>query len=111
MTNQIVGSAFVATKTPSELDDWQINWATRGLGSDTISTSAWAVAAASDGALSDLGINTPSPGKTDTTTRVWLSNGIAGNSYLVTNTVTTSGGRELEESFIVDCTAQRLIGN
>ena len=111
MTNQVVGSAFLATKTPAELDDWQIDWTTRGLGTDTISTSTWSVPGASEGSTSDLNITSPAPTKTTTSTTVWLSGGIAGNSYLVTNTIVTSGGRELEETFIVDCISQRLIGN
>jgi hypothetical protein len=111
MTNQVLGSAYVATKTPAEIDDWQINWATRGLGTDTIASSHWSVDQASEGVTTDLGINSPTPtiGSPATTTTVWLSGGLAGRSYLVTNIVTTSGGRSLDESFIVDCVAYRLI--
>jgi hypothetical protein len=113
MTNQVIGSAYVATKTPSEHDDWEIDWSTRGLGSDTIVASVWSVDAASGGSASDLTTSTPSPtiGNPATNTTVWLSGGIAGASYIVTNSVTTSGTRVLTESFLVDCVPYRLISN
>ena len=92
------------TKAITEVEDITIDWSTRGLGTDTITGSVWSVSP------SDLIINSPAPTNTTTTTTVWLSGGTAGNQYLVTNIITTAGGRTLSETFIVDCVAQRLIG-
>lgn len=91
------------TKTPAEILDYEINWATRGLGTDTIDTSEWSVFP------SGLGTTSPAPTKTATTTTVWLSGGVADTNYLVTNTITTVGGRELQDSFILNCIAQRVV--
>jgi hypothetical protein len=94
---------LVLTQTTTEILDWTINWATRGLGTDTIATSTWAI---SPSGLTDA---SPSPTFTNTTTTVWLSGGTAGTFYTITNTITTAGGREMQESFIINCIAQRFI--
>ena len=88
------GEQFIAEKTPDEIDDWMLNWADRDLGSDIIVGSSWRVSPAG------LTIGEPLPYYTQTFSVVWLSGGQAGVPYLVTNTVTTDGGRTLEESFV-----------
>lgn len=84
-----------AYKTPNEIKDYTIDWTETLADGEIILMSAWSAAAG-------IGINTPDPviviGGTATT--VWLSGGVSGNSYLVTNTIITNGGREYEESFI-----------
>lgn len=107
MTTVIPGTLVVVDKTPSEIEDFQINWALRGLGTDTIASSSWTT-----NAPTDLQIATsPAPSSTTTTATAFLTGGTAGNSYIVTNTVTTSGGRELQESFVCNCIQYRLITN
>jgi hypothetical protein len=91
------------TKTPDEILDYEINWATRGLGTDTIATSVWSVFPAG------LEIAAPAPTFTSTSATVWLSGGIADTNYLVTNTITTDGGREFQDSFILNCIAYRVV--
>jgi hypothetical protein len=93
----------VLQQTPASILDYTINWATRGLGTDTIVSSSWIVSP------SDMSCSSPAPSFTDTTTTVWLSGGTAGVFYAVTNTITTTGGREMEETFILECVAQQLI--
>ena len=88
-------------QTPSELLDYTINWATRGLGTDTISTSGFA-ASSSDLTLSNMS-------NTNTTTTFWLTGGVPGNFYNITNTILTAGGREMQETVVYECIAQRLI--
>ncbi|CAN5262960.1 hypothetical protein BH10PLA2_BH10PLA2_00630 [soil metagenome] len=92
-------AAIVQTST--ENLDWTIDWSTRGIDVDTISTSEWAVTSGAV-TLSDKA-------NTATTTTVWVTGGIAGAFYTLTNTITTSGGRTLQESVIYNCIAQRLI--
>ena len=93
----------IVTQTPTEIIDWTIDWSTRGLGTDTIASSSWAV--------SPAGMSTSSsPASfTNTTTTVWLSGGTPTTFYAITNTIITAGGREMQETFIINCIAQRLI--
>lgn len=64
--------------------DYSLNWAPWLSDGETISTSTWA----SD---SGLGIGTDSENEGVTT--VWLSGGMLGRSYAVTNHIVTSEGR------------------
>lgn len=85
----------------TENQDWEINWATRGMGTDTIATSLWSV--------SPLDLNIGVISNTPTTTTVWLSGGTIGVFYTVTNIITTVGGRTMQESFIMNITATEYI--
>ncbi len=76
-------------KDPSDVLDYQINWAD-ALEADTISTSTWTVPAGSS-----LTINSSSSAPTSST--VWLGGGVAG-THLVTNSIVTAGGRTIERS-------------
>ena len=67
------------TKDPNAVETWTIDWSPK-LGSDTINTSAWVVAA---------GITNAADSKTTTTTTIKLSGGTAGTTYTITNTVVT----------------------
>lgn len=75
-------------KDPSDVLDFQLDYSV-WLNSDTISTSSWDA---------ESGITVDSDTKTDTTTTVWLSGGAAGRRYIVTNTITTVGGRTKQQS-------------
>lgn len=111
MTTQIPviepGTLLTVDKTPSELEDFEIDWSQRGLGPDTIASSSWTTSAPADLQIA----SSPAPSFTSTNATAWLDNGTAGTSYIVTNTITTSGGRTLQESFVCNCIAYRLITN
>jgi hypothetical protein len=80
-------------KDPEAVLDYQINWAAQMTqDSDTISTSVWDA---------EAGITIDSESETTTAATVWLSGGTAGNSYTVTNTITTAGSRTDERSIEV----------
>ena len=96
------GKPNLEEQTPAEILDYTINWGSFGLGTDTIVSSSWAVTP------SDLIDNSPAPSFTSTMTTVWLSGATAGIYYLVTNTINTAGGREMQYSFILKCIPQRL---
>ena len=85
----------------SELLDWTINWAARGLGTDTIASSAWGQSSA-DFTISNIS-------HTTTTTTFWLTGGNPSNSYSITNTIVTAGGRTMQETVNYLCIAQRII--
>ena len=80
------------TKDPDAVLDYSIDWS-KWLAGDQIQTSEWTV---SDPAI--LGAN---DSNTATRTTVWLSGGMAGQSYTITNRITTSGGRTDDRSFTV----------
>lgn len=96
-------STSTIQQTPQELLDYIIDWATRGLGTDTINGSSY-TQSSSDFTLSNKSIGSP-----PTTTTFWITGGVAGEYYTITNTVTTAGGRTLQETVIYQCIAQRLI--
>jgi hypothetical protein len=86
----------VVAKTPSEVKDFSLNWAT-DLGTDTISSSAFA-------------INLPGPSITQSTNTTQsatggISGGVIGTFYQVTNTINTAGGRTLTKTFMLEILA------
>lgn len=88
----------VVKKMPLQLADYTLNWADRLLnGTDTIVTSSWA---SSDPAL-NVNADPPQITNSGVWTTLWMSGGVIGKTYIVTNTVTTALSRTLEQSFIV----------
>jgi hypothetical protein len=79
------------TKDPNAVLDFTIDWES-WLDGDTISASTW---------TPEAGITVDSDTDTDTTTTVWLSGGTAGQSYRVTNHITTAAGREEDRTLII----------
>lgn len=88
-------------QTPTELLDRTIDWSTRGLGTDTISTSAWTV--------TPTGPTMNNLSNDATTTTMWLTGGVAGTVYKITNTIVTTGGRTMQETISFLCLANRQI--
>ena len=75
-----MGKTFV--KDPNAKLDYHIDWSD-WLGSDTISSSAWAV---------PDGVTQESDDYSPTTTTVWMSGGTAGESYDLVNQIETAAG-------------------
>ena len=82
-------SSFI--KDPDSILDYQFDWEL-WLNGDEIDTSVWVVPA---------GLTEDSKANTTTTTTVWLSAGVLGQRYEVTNRITTVGGRTEDRLFIV----------
>ena len=78
-------------KDPHAVLDYSVDW-TRWLAGDEIATSEWIVGA---------GITKASETNSPTKATVWLSGGEAGQSYSVTNRITTTGGRTEDRSFTI----------
>lgn len=78
-------------KSPASIFDYTIDW-TDELGGDTIVTSTWAV---------DNGLTQDSESETTTTTTIFVSGGVAGTVYQLTNTI-TSASRTYEQSIFVN---------
>ena len=91
---------FPDPKDPDAVLDYDIHWNDNDAGTneagddgwlqgDTIATSTWIVPA---------GLTKDSDSKTTTTATVWLSGGVEGESYVITNRITTAGGRTDDRS-------------
>jgi hypothetical protein len=76
------------SKDPDDIDDFDIDWSARLVTDETISTSTW---------LLPSGITRVSDTNTATTTTIILAAGSAGALYTLTNRITTSGGRTLDQ--------------
>ena len=77
-------------KDPNAVLDYRINWSTWLYG-DNISNSIWT---ADEGLI----VHSIKSSFTDTTTTVWVSGGTVGNTYTVTNRITTVSGRRNDRS-------------
>lgn len=71
-------------KDPDATLDYQIDWSSWLATGETISSSAWIV---------PDGLTEVSDSNTTTTATIWLSGGTDGESYRITNRVTTTAGR------------------
>ena len=77
-------------KDPQAILDYSLDWGP-WLDGDTIATSNWVVE-------SPLVIESASEVFTATTTTLFISGGDAGQSYSITNTITTAAGRTDERT-------------
>lgn len=75
-------------KDPDERLDYVIDWSKR-LGSDTIITSTW---------ILPSGINTDLNTFTNKATTIWLTGGTVGQTYAITNRITTAGTRIMDQT-------------
>ena len=79
------------TKDPNAVLDYSIDW-TRWLAGDQIAASEWMVPS---------GLTNMADSKTATSATAWLSGGTVGQSYTVTNRITTAAGRTEDRSFTI----------
>lgn len=75
-------------KDPDEVLDYQIDWTAR-LDGDTIDTSDW---------IMPNSITKDSATFSDTASTIWISGGLLGSSVVLTNRITTAGGRTMDQS-------------
>lgn len=96
-----------APKDPDSKLDYEINWlnwltsidVVTGIPViDTIASSAWV------DVHSDLTVETDH--FTDSTTTVWLTGGVIGETYEVTNRITTAAGRIQDQTVKLECKAR-----
>ena len=80
-------------KDPDSILDYSVDWG-YWLSDvvDTISTSTWIV---------ESGLTEITNTNTTTTSTIWISGGTLGTTYLVTNRITTAGGRSEDKSFYI----------
>ena len=78
-------------KDPDAIIDYSIDWSD-WLQSDTISTGTWVVPA---------GIIETQRVQTESICTIYLSSGTAGNTYSVTNRITTANGRVNDQTIFI----------
>jgi hypothetical protein len=88
-------------KDPADVKDYDINWVPE-LGTDTIVSSNWSIVAGTG-----LVINTNQ--FTTTRTKVWLSAGVIGQTYVLQNTITTTAGDTEVETVVLNIKAKSII--
>ena len=77
-------------KSPASVFDYTIDW-TDELGGDTIVTSVWAV---------DAGLTEDSESEATSSTTIFVSGGVAGETYQLVNTI-TSASRTYEQRIAI----------
>lgn len=83
-------------KDPNAKLDYVMDWSD-WLGTDTIASSTW---------VTPAGLTATAPTNTTTTATVWLEAGTVGTQYLVTNRITTAGGRTNDRSILIQVSEQ-----
>lgn len=80
---------MIFLKDPNATLDYAVDWS-RWLAGDEIATSTWII---------PVGLTALGASNTPTKATVWLAGGVVGQSYVVTNRITTTGGRTEDRSF------------
>jgi hypothetical protein len=80
-------------KDPDDTDAFQVEWEDR-LTSETLVTSTWTI----DPAAGDNPLVEESTSNTTSRTTIWLSGGDDGETYELTNRITTTAGRQLDQT-------------
>ena len=78
------------TQSPTELLDYPISWAAYLATGETIVTSVWTI---------PTGLTDGGSSQTATTTTQWITGGVDGTVYTVTNQITTTASRTVDYSF------------
>ena len=87
------------SKTPPEILDYGWDW-DRWLSGDAIQASTWLV---------PTGITLVSQTSDATSTTIWLSGGTLGETYTLTNRITTAAGRTAERVFDLKIIERRYV--
>ena len=80
---------------PDDILDYKNDWTEWLVAGDTITASSWSISP--DTATID------SDEETDTETVAWVSGGVAGTRYELTNSITTAGGRQKDVTRYLVC--------
>jgi hypothetical protein len=86
----------LVNKAPTAVMPVVLDWS-EWLGSETISSSSWVV---------EAGLTISATQFTTTTTTAWLTGGVLGETYILTNTVVTSTGRTEPRAVVVKLTSK-----
>ena len=97
MSNFISDGSFIPDAPPKDPDsviDYGVDWSNWLDAGETISTSVWP----------DLGdLVSESESNTTTATAIFVSGGVLGATYTLTNRITTNQGRTEDRSMFIAC--------
>lgn len=98
--------AYFDLKDPDSTVDYSFNWDDGYLQStaspaETISTSSWSISPSTPSPAGSALAVSGSPSKTTTTTTAFVTNGVAGRVYRLTNEIVTNLGRTDDRSWII----------
>lgn len=82
---------------PSTVSDYFLDWSSWLDTGETITASVWTVP-------TGITQTTPAPSFTAEQTKIWLTGGTIGESYVILNTITTSTGRQTAKTFTLTIT-------
>lgn len=82
---------------PNATLDYAVDWAPWLQAGETISNSTWTVP-------TGLTQATPAPSHSNGKAVIWITGGTVGESYRLTNHITTSAGRQDERSLMLEVT-------
>jgi hypothetical protein len=102
MSSFISDGSFIVQapdKDPDSIIDYGCDWGDAAVGpwlatGETITTSTWIVPA---------GLVSVSESNTTTATAIFLSGGVIGTTYTLTNRIVTSAGRTEDRSMLIAC--------
>ena len=97
MANFVSDGEFIPDAPPKDPDsiiDYGVDWATWLASGETITTSTWPE-------LGDL--TSVSESNTTTATAIFISGGVLGATYTLTNRIVTSAGRTEDRSMYIAC--------
>ncbi|OXR46687.1 hypothetical protein B7C42_01662 [Nocardia cerradoensis] len=83
------------TKSPTDIDSWQWDWSPYLMAGETVTASQF---------FTVPGLTLSSPTLVGATTKVLCAGGTSGTTYVVTNRVATSAGRQGDALFTVTIT-------
>ena len=94
MSNQDADTGLcIFKKRAAAVLDYNVDWTDWLESGDTIQTSVWTV---------EPGITQDSESETGQVATIWLSGGMAGRSYRVTNQIVTTAGRTNDQPMIIE---------
>ena len=102
-----MSSAILENKDPSDIKDYGIEWADvlAGESETAIATSTWCVSDPTGLTVLSASPHAPYIAASGTQAVVWVSGGVAGTRYSLTNTIVTSGAtpRTHQRTIIIPC--------
>ncbi len=103
MTTTVVNPIEAFKKDPNAKLDYTFDWSDWMPTGDTITASAFTIETISGDASPLISSSSPAESfsASSSTTTLWLEDGTAGNTYVVTNQITTSDGRISENSIVI----------
>ena len=100
MATFVSDGTFIPTapdKDPDSIIDYGVDWSTWLADGETITASVWIV---------PTGLTSVGESNTTIATSIFLSGGTIGETYTLTNRITTTAARTEDRSMLIECAAK-----